>query len=497
MKVEFEVNDIFRKYGDLYKKTSSSMRWPIWPNQLKALRDIQQCRTSELGGHKEVCDTCAGIRISYNSCRNRHCPKCQSLPAEKWILERSAEILPIDHFHVVFTIPPALNTLIINNLHNQQVVYNILFKAASQTLLLLSRDKKFFGAKVKIGIIGILHTWGQNLMSHPHIHFLVTGGGLATSKKGRDRDDNDKDGDREDGDQFDRCDQWVWARRTIKRRKKFLFPVAVVSKLFKGIFLSDLRDSHLNGELKLKGADGDGNADADADADKNFQELIRSVNYKKWVVYCKPPIKNSSKVIEYFGRYTHRVAISNRRIIKVEDGRVFFKWKDYKDGNKIKIMSLEAVEFIRRFLLHILPPRFVKIRYYGLYGNRNRKETIQRCQSLLGVEITTSSSETESRLNTLNSQDKKWWEIILERKGIDITLCPFCKVGHMHYQESLCSVDNINVNGNGNENGNTCAPTYTYKTRYNYNYYDYINNMRGPPASAWGERDLCLGNKDI
>ena len=497
MKVEFEVNDIFRKYGDLYKKTSSSMRWPIWPNQLKALRDIQQCRTSELGGHKEVCDTCAGIRISYNSCRNRHCPKCQSLPAEKWILERSAEILPIDHFHVVFTIPPALNTLIINNLHNQQVVYNILFKAASQTLLLLSRDKKFLGAKVKIGIIGILHTWGQNLMSHSHIHFLVTGGGLATSKKGRDRDDNDKDGDREDGDQFDRCDQWVWARRTIKRRKKFLFPVAVVSKLFKGIFLSDLRDSHLNGELKLKGADGDGNADADADADKNFQELIRSVNYKKWVVYCKPPIKNSSKVIEYFGRYTHRVAISNRRIIKVEDGRVFFKWKDYKDGNKIKIMSLEAVEFIRRFLLHILPPRFVKIRYYGLYGNRNRKETIQRCQSLLGVEITTSSSETESRLNTLNSQDKKWWEIILERKGIDITLCPFCKVGHMHYQESLCSVDNINVNGNGNENGNTCAPTYTYKTRYNYNYYDYINNMRGPPASAWGERDLCLGNKDI
>jgi hypothetical protein len=463
--------------------------WPIWPNQLKALRDIQQCRTSELGGHKEVCDTCAGIRISYNSCRNRHCPKCQSLPAEKWILERSAEILPIDHFHVVFTIPPALNTLIINNPHNQQVVYNILFKAASQTLLLLSRDKKFLGAKVKIGIIGILHTWGQNLMSHPHIHFLVTGGGLATSKKDKDRDDDEKDGDRDDGDQ---CDQWVWARRTIKRRKKFLFPVAVVSKLFKGIFLSDLRDSHLNGELKLKLKDADGNADAYTDADKNFQELIRSVNYKKWVVYCKPPIKNSSKVIEYFGRYTHRVAISNRRIIKVEDGRVYFKWKDYKDGNKIKIMSLEAVEFIRRFLLHILPPRFVKIRYYGLYGNRNRKETIQRCQALLGVGITASSSETESQSDS-QSQNKKWWEIILERKGIDITLCPFCKVGHMHHQESLCCVDNVSVNSNGN----TCAPTYTYKPRYNY--YDYINNMRAPPASV---RELARtgfvpGNKDI
>ena len=463
--MKVEVNDIIRKYGDLYKKTSSSLMWPIWPHQLKALRDIQQCRTSELGGHKEVCDTCGGIRISYNSCRNRHCPKCQSLPAEKWILERSDEILPIGHFHVVFTIPDKLNTLIMNNPHHQQVVYNILFKAASQTLLLLSRDKKFLGAK--IGIIGILHTWGQNLMFHPHIHFLVTGGGLTTSK-------NDKN--RDGGDQCDKCDQWVWARRTKKRKQKFLFPKDVVSKLFKGIFLSYLRDSHLNGKLKLKDPYGDG------DADKNFQELILSLNYKKWVVYCKPPMKNSSKVIEYFGRYTHRVAISNRRIIKLEDGRVFFRWKDYKDGNKIKIMSLEAVEFIRRFLLHILPPRFVKIRYYGLYGNRNRKKTIQRCQRLLGVGTAgiISIPETESQSNTSNSQNKKWWEIIFERKGIDITLCPFCKVGHMHYhdEESSCCIDNTNCN--------TCAPTYTYKPRYNY--YDYINNMRGPPASARGMR---------
>jgi hypothetical protein len=287
------------------------------------------------------------------------------------------------------------------------------------------------------------------------------GGGLVTSKQNKDE-----------------SDRWVWARRTIKSKKKFLFPVDVVSKLFKGIFLSDLRDSHRNGELKADDGDGDG------DTDKNFQELIRSVNYKKWRVYCKPPMRNPSKVIEYFGRYTHRVAISNRRIIKEEDGRVFFQWKDYKDGNKIKIMSLEAVEFIRRFLLHILPPRFVKIRYYGLYGNRNRKETIQRCQALLGVGITASSSGTESQSNTSDSQsqNKKWWEIIFERKGIDITLCPFCKVGHMHYQESLCCVDNVNGNGNGN----TCAPgyTYTYKSRYNYN--DDINNMRAPPASAWG-----------
>ncbi len=455
MKFEFEVNDIFRKYGDLYKKTSSSLNWPIWPNQLKALRDIQQCRTSELGGHKEVCDTCGAIRISYNSCRNRHCPKCQSLPAEKWILERSGEILPIDHFHVVFTIPDELNTLIINNPHNQQVVYNILFKSASQTLIQLSRDEKFLGAK--IGIIGILHTWGQNLMFHPHLHFLVTGGGISTSKKG-------------EGDN-DQCDQWNWARRN------FLFPVKVMSKLFKGIFLSDLQDSHLNGKLKLDGADWDADADAQPTPDNNFQELIQSLNYKKWVVYCKPPMRDSSKVIEYFGRYTHRVAISNRRIIKVEDGRVVFKWKDYGDGNKIKIMSLEAVEFIRRFLLHILPPRFVKIRYYGLYGNRNRKETIQRCQALLGVGITgnvsspsPSISPSTTNQSQSNFQNKKWWEIIFERKGIDITLCPFCKVGHMHYEESLCCIDNDNNNDNG---------------------------MRGPPAPAWSVRDLCLGNNDI
>lgn len=359
--------------------------------------------------------------------------------------------------------PDELNTLIMNNPHNQQVVYNILFKAASQTLLQLSGDKKFLGAK--IGIIGILHTWGQNLMFHPHLHFLVTGGGLSTSKKDKDKGKGEGEGE---GDS-DQCDQWVWTRRN------FLFPVKVMSKLFKGIFLSDLQDSHFNGELKLKLK----STDTDGDADKNFQELIRSINYKKWVVYCKPPLKNSQKVIEYFGRYTHRVAISNRRIIKVEDGRVFFKWKDYKDGNKIKIMSLEAVEFIRRFLLHILPPGFVKIRYYGLYGNRNRKETIQRCQALLSVGITASSSETELQSD---SQNKKWWGIILERKGIDITLCPFCKVGHMHYEESLCCVDNVNGNGNGN----TCAPTYTYKSRYNY--YDYINNMRAPPAAAWSVR---------
>jgi hypothetical protein len=453
LKFEFEVNDIFRKYGDLYKQTSRSLMWPIWPNQLKALRDIQQCRTSELGGHKEVCDTCGGIRISYNSCRNRHCPKCQSLPAEKWILERSDEILPVDHFHVVFTMPDELNTLIMNNPHNQQVVYNILFKAASQTLLQLSRDKKFLGAK--IGIIGILHTWGQNLMFHPHLHFLVTGGGLSTSKKNEGEGDNDQ------------CDQWVWTRRN------FLFPVKVMSKLFKGIFLSDLQDSHLDGKLKLKGSDWD--ADAESAPDNNLQGLIQSLNYKKWVVYCKPPLRNSKKVIEYFGRYTHRVAISNRRIIKLENDRVFFKWKDYGDGSKIKIMSLEAVEFIRRFLLHILPERFVKIRYYGLYGNRNRKETIQRCQALLGVGITAIPSETESQSN---SQNKKWWEIIFERKGIDITLCPFCKVGHMQYEDSLCCIDDVN--------GNTCAPTYTYNPRYNY--YDYINNMRGPPASAWSVR---------
>jgi hypothetical protein len=460
-----EVSDIFRLYAGLYKATYRSSIGSQWPYQLKVLQAIRRCRTAELGGHKEKCDTCGAIRISYNSCRNRHCPKCQSLPAEKWILSRSDEILPTHYFHVVFTLPKELNPLIINNLYHQQVVYNILFKAASQTLLQLAQDKKNLGAKV--GFIGILHTWGQNLMLHPHIHFLVTGGGLRGLSA-----DNADNVDNVDSYGY----EWVSARRN------FLLDVKAMSGLFKKKFLDFLEESYNHNHLNLAGKiesgvseDSDSNPgkipeidiDTDSNSDKNLEKLIRQfrdLKSRNWVVFCKPTMRTPQKILEYFGRYTHRVAISNRRLIKVENGRVFFQWKDYKDRNKVKIMSLEAVEFIRRFLLHVLPKKFVKIRYYGIYGNRNRKETIQRCQTLLAIEdvegVEDDPGETQSNSNPT---DKKWWEILYERKGIDITLCPFCQVGHMEYKEKLLPV------------GNNSPPDH------NSSY----NDTRGPPGSVW------------
>ena len=480
-KVKVEVNDIFRLYAELYKATYRpfpNSNWSNWARQLKVIQAIQRCRTAQLGGHKEKCNTCGAIRISYNSCRNRHCPKCQSLPAEKWILNRRAEILPTHYFHVVFTLPKGLNPLIINNFCHQQVVYNILFKAASQTLLQLAQDKKNLDAKV--GIIGILHTWGQNLMLHPHIHFLVTGGGLRQLSV-----DNVDKVDNIDNNEY----EWV------STRKNFLLDVKAMSALFKKKFLTFLEDSYNHNHLNLPGKiksdvseasdstpgkipDPDIATDSASrlasasasDSDKNFQKLIQEwhdLKNKEWVVFCKPTMRTPQKILEYFGRYTHRVAISNRRLIKVENGRVFFKWKDYKDRNKVKIMSLDAVEFIRRFLLHVLPKKFVKIRYYGIYGNRNRKETIQRCQTLLAIEDGEDGAGGEGvplgTQSNSNPTDKKWWEILYERKGIDITLCPFCQLGHMVYKEKLLPI------------GNNFPPDYNSND----------NDTRGPPASGW------------
>lgn len=382
MKQIVDVNHIFRLYGDFYRKKYCST---IALNQIRALKDIQKCRTSELGAHKEICDSCGHIRISYNSCRNRHCPKCQSLPAEKWIQERSNEIVSTHYFHVVFTVPIELNPLI---LRNQNICYKILYKASWETLSQLSENKKYL--KAKLGAIGILHTWGQALTYHPHIHFLITGGGLSEDRE-----------------------------RWISSKKNFLFPVKVMSQLFKKIFMKYLIENYLNGKIVEK------------DSRKNFIQLIREIKYKKWVVFCKPPIRDSKKVIEYFGRYTHRVAISNSRILKLENERVFFKWKDYRDGNKKKIMSLEVFEFIRRFLLHILPKKFVKIRYYGLYANRNRKSTINFIHSLFGDEI---KEKTKMPSN--------WKELILLLKGIDITVCPVCSKGRMNICKILLPIKN-------------------------------------------------------
>lgn len=372
-----EVADIFRQYGHAYRR---SHEMPL--NQLRAMRAIEVCRTAELGGHVEQCDTCGAIRISYNSCRNRHCPKCQFLRKEKWLEKRKEDLLPVQYFHVVFTIPDELNPLA---LRNQRVIYNILFRSVAETLTELSRDQKYLGAQ--IGFIGILHTWGQNLMDHPHIHCIVTGGGLSP-----------------DGDKWVSC------------RKGFFLSVRVMSRLFRGKLLDYLRKSYDSQELIFPGNI------SHLQESEAFREFLKGFYSQEWVVYCKPPFKCPEMVLEYLGRYTHRIAIGNHRILKIEDGKVSFLWRDYADGNRNKIMTLDAFEFIRRFLLHVLPDRFVKIRYYGLLGNRNRKAMLSKCRKFLGV-ITVKVTNRDV--------SETWQEFLLRVCGINLMRCPFCGKGKM------------------------------------------------------------------
>jgi hypothetical protein len=356
-----DLADIFRQYGPSYRLAH---KLPL--NQLRTMDAIERCRTAALGGHIDACEACGHLKISYNSCRNRHCPKCQFLRKEKWLEAREKELLPIPYFHVVFTLPEELNPLA---LRNQQVLYTILFKAAAETLTECATSR----LGVRIGLIAVLHTWGQNLLDHPHLHCIVTGGGLG---KGT----------------------WCSSRR------RFLFPVKVMSRLFRGKFLSFLTKAYEGGELRFPGLI--------APLEKTFKTMLHELYAKEWVVYCKPPFGGPETVVAYLGRYTHRVAISNRRLIGVEDGKVEFFWKDYSDNTR-KTMSLDAAEFIRRFLLHVLPDGFVKIRYFGLLANGVRKASLDACREALGVEKPHERSET-------------WQEHFLRLTGIDVTVCPLC-----------------------------------------------------------------------
>lgn len=331
----------------------------------------------------DECDNCGHISISYNSCRNRHCPKCQFLRKEKWIEARSKDLLPIQYFHVVFTIPEELNPIV---LRNQKVMYDLIFRSVSETLLELGSDPKHLGAH--IGFIGVLHTWGQNLMDHPHIHCIVPGGGLSPIRH-----------------------KWVSCR------KKFFIHVNVLRDLFKKKSLAYLKRSYESGKLAFPGAI------AYLQEPKVLERFCKQLYRKKWVVYSKPPFGGPEEVIRYLGRYTHRIAISNHRIINVEDSRVSFRWRDYSDGNKKKIMTIDASEFIRRFLLHILPDRFVKIRHYGLLGSRKRKANIGLCRKLLGV---------DEPQNSDNAISETWQELMLRVSGIDVAKCPVCQKGKMH-----------------------------------------------------------------
>lgn len=382
-----ELGSLFRSYGEQYRERQ---KLPLY--QRKAMYAIENCRTARLGGHIEQCDRCGFRHIFYNSCCNRHCPKCQWLNKEKWLAKQMDNLLPVPYYHVVFTIPDILNPMA---LVNKEVIYNILFRAAKETPIEFCRDPKHLGAE--IGFLAILHTWGQNLMDHPHLHCIVSGGGLSQDRK-----------------------RWILPRKHTKR-KKFFIHVNIISALFKKKFMDYLKASYWKGDLKLVGRI------SYLSTYKSFRKFKSELYEKKWITYCKSPFGWTEQVLQYLGSYTQRVAISNQRIMKIENGKVTFLWKDYRDGNRKKLMTLDAFEFIRRFLLHILPPRFVKIRQYGIWSNRNKKNKLNLCKALLGVQ------KTNQTPNELTS----WQDLVEEVTGIDLRICPKCGEGRMVRKQTI------------------------------------------------------------
>jgi Putative transposase/Transposase zinc-binding domain len=338
-----EVADVFRTYE---KEFFAQWGHVLGPHQRKTFEAIRDCRTAALGGHVEYveqCDTCGHLVISYNTCRDRHCPKCQALARAKWLAERETELLPVPYFHVVFTLPQKIGGLA---LLNAREIYGILFRAASETLLTIAADPKRLGAA--IGFLAVLHTWGQNLHLHPHLHCVVPGGGISPDR-----------------------DRWIGCKK-----KSFFLPVKVLSSRFRRLFLIYLRKAFLEGRLRFHGEM------AGLAQPTTFEALCRQAGRIKWVIFVKPPFGGPEQVLKYLARYTHRVAISNRRLLSMEDGRVTFEYKDYADGNQTKILTLEATEFIRRFLLHILPTGFVRIRQFGFLANRARGKKLALCRPM-------------------------------------------------------------------------------------------------------------------
>jgi hypothetical protein len=337
-----EVADIFRRHGEAYRETHAGH---LGRAERRVMGAIEACRTAVLGGHVERCAECGLIRIAYNSCRNRHCPKCQGSARAAWLAERQAELLPVPYFHVVFTLPaPAAEIAF----QNKAAVYATLFRAAAETLSTIAADRRHLGAE--IGFISVLHTWGQNLQHHPHVHCLVPGGGVSP-----------------DG------------RRWIACRRGFFLPVRVLSRLFRRLFLEELRAAFETGRLAFFGAL------AGLAAAPIFARRLSELRRTEWVVYAKRPFAGPAAVLAYLSRYTHRVAIANSRLIDMTGEHVRFRWRDYRHHNKSKVMTLAADEFIRRFLLHTLPHGFHRIRHYGFLGNRHRAEKLALCRRLLTI----------------------------------------------------------------------------------------------------------------
>jgi hypothetical protein len=340
-----EVADIIRGHGEAFLGAYGDT---LSPEQRRALIDLPRCRTAALGGHVEECEQCGHRQVAYNSCRNRHCPKCQANAAARWVEARAAELLPVPYFHVVFTLPAALAPIA---LQNPRVVYDLLFRAAAETLLQIAADPEHLGAG--IGFLAVLHTWGQNLQHHPHVHCVVPGGGLAP-----------------DGPRWVSCPDG------------FFLPVKVLGRVFRGKFLAGLRAAFDRGKLAFHGR-----LAALADAD-GFGRRLSATTRADWVVYAKPPFGGPEQVLKYLARYTHRVAISNHRLLDLEGGRVRFRYKDYARGGKRRTTELTASEFLRRFLQHVLPTGFVRIRSYGFLANRCRREKAALCRELLGAPAT-------------------------------------------------------------------------------------------------------------
>lgn len=366
-----ELADIFKMHFSNYCKSNK-----LTSEQHKVANAIQNCRTSNLGGHIYKCDHCGELHICYNSCRNRHCPKCQALRTAKWLEQRKAELLPAQYFHVVFTLPHELNDLIS---YNKKPLYHILFKSVWETLRTLGQDPERLGGLM--GMIAILHTWGQNLFRHNHLHCIVPGGALTN--KG-------------------------WN----PSKKGFLFPVKVMSKIFRGIYVSELRKAYKN--LKLPD-------------NTNFDNLLNNVMKKDWVVYSKEPFAGPEKLLDYFGRYTHKVAISNNRILNCTKDHISFKWRDYSDNNKLKIMKLHPHEFIRRFMYHVVPTGFMRIRFFGFLANACKTKNIALIRHQLNAKNAKSIEKVNKNIDAL----------MLELTGIDITICPNCKAGKLNRIQTL------------------------------------------------------------
>jgi Putative transposase/Transposase zinc-binding domain len=378
---KLEVADVFRRYGETYRQQHGAS---MSVGQRRVMSAIEVCRTAVLGGHLERCDQCGHERNAFNSCRDRHCPKCQCLARAQWIENRQSELLDVPHYHVVFTVPEEIATIAYQN---KEVVYGILFQATAESLKTIAADPKHLGAE--IGFFAVLHSWGQNLQHHPHLHCVVPGGGLSP-----------------DGQRWISC------------RPGFFLPVRVLSRLFRRLFTEALQKAFDSGKLQFFAAlESLSKPDA-------FAPLLDRMKAREWVVYAKRPFAGPQQVLDYVGRYTHRVAISNNRLLDIENGQVRFQWKDYRHDGQSKTMTLSADEFIRRFLLHVLPDGFQRIRYYGFLGNRYRKEKLERCRGLLGMSApAVPFSETTS--------DKDYHDRYEELTGDSLYRCPQCGQGRM------------------------------------------------------------------